>query len=58
MNADLVGLKKVVKNIIPSPPALTGGRGNWLKAEPEGFSEPSFNERVMKVTPQISSSLG
>ncbi len=39
MNADLVGafniLKKAVKTITPSLPALSGGRGNRFKAEPE-----------------------
>ncbi len=50
-NADLVGafniLKKVVKTITPSLPALAGGGGNWLKAEPEGSKtrfELGFNE--------------
>ncbi|WP_297090190.1 transposase [Thermococcus sp.] len=56
-NADLVGafniLKKMVETITPSRPALAGGRGNWLKAEPEGFSEPS-SKGVMMVTPQTS----
>ncbi|MEO2151717.1 MAG: zinc ribbon domain-containing protein, partial [Thermococcus sp.] len=40
-NADLVGafniLKKAVKTITPSIPALAGGRGNWPKARPEGL---------------------
>ncbi len=44
MNADLVGafniLKKVVKTITPSLPSLSGGRGNWPKARPEGFPIP------------------
>ncbi|NJE25226.1 transposase [Thermococcus sp. MV5] len=41
MNADLVGafniLKKVVRTITPSLPALAGGRGNGGKALPEGL---------------------
>jgi len=56
MNADLVGafniLKKVVKTITPSLPALAGGRGNWPKARPEGLKSPhllGFSE-----TPQTS----
>ncbi|WP_342667050.1 RNA-guided endonuclease InsQ/TnpB family protein [Thermococcus celericrescens] len=44
MNSDIVGafniLKKAVKTITPSLSALTGGRGNWGKTRPEGFSEP------------------
>ncbi|RLF80279.1 transposase, partial [Thermococci archaeon] len=49
-NADLVGafniLKKVVKTITPSLPALAGGRGNGGKTLPEGLksSLTSFNE--------------
>ncbi|WP_148883479.1 RNA-guided endonuclease InsQ/TnpB family protein [Thermococcus aciditolerans] len=60
MNADLVGafniLKKVVRTITPSLPALSGGRGNGGKALPEGFEEPKF-ERVLMKTPQTSPSL-
>ncbi|KUH32812.1 transposase [Thermococcus celericrescens] len=59
-NADLVGafniLKKVVRTITASLPALTGGRGNWGKTVPEGFSEPS-SKRVVRITPQTSPSL-
>ncbi|KUH33208.1 transposase [Thermococcus celericrescens] len=61
MNADLVGafniLKRVVRTITPSRPALAGGRGNWGKAVPEGFSEPS-SKRVVMRTPQTSPPLG
>jgi putative transposase len=60
MNADLVGafniLKKVVKTITPSLPALAGGRGNWGKTLPEGLKtqvEFGFGE-----TPQTSPPLG
>ncbi|KUH33803.1 transposase [Thermococcus celericrescens] len=60
MNADLVGafniLKKAVKTITPSLPGLTVGRGNWLKAEPEGLKTRflvGLNE-----TPQTSPPLG
>ena len=57
MNADLVGafniLKKVVKTITPSLPALSRGRGNWGKTVPEGFFEPS-SKGVMGITPQTS----
>ncbi|MCD6188652.1 MAG: transposase [Thermococcus sp.] len=57
MNADLVGafniLKKVVKKITPSLPALAGGRGNGLKTEPEGFEEPALTDSLMR-TPQTS----
>ena len=60
MNADLVGafniLKKAVKTITPSLPALAGGRGNRGKTLPEGFSEPP-SKGVMGVTPQTSSPL-
>ncbi len=41
MNADLVGafniLRKAIKTITPSLPALAGGRGNWGKTVPEGL---------------------
>jgi len=44
LNADLVGafniLRKVLKKITPSLPALAGGRGNGGKALPEGFPTP------------------
>ena len=59
MNADLVGafniLKKVVKTITPSLPALTAGRGNGEKTLPEGLRSPfkGFNE-----APQTSHPLG
>ena len=57
MNADLVGafniLKKVVRTITPSLPALSGGRGNWGKTVPEGFEEP-FSRVVLMRTPQTS----
>ncbi len=50
-NADLVGafniLKKVVRTITPSLPALAGGRGNWGKTVPEGSKTrflAGFNE--------------
>ncbi|KUH33095.1 transposase [Thermococcus celericrescens] len=60
MNADLVGafniLKKAVRTITPSLPALAGGRGNWGETVPEGFSEPS-SKGVMRITPQTSSPL-
>ena len=39
MNADLVGafnILRKMKMITPSLSALAGGRGNWLKTEPEG----------------------
>ena len=43
-NADLVGafniLKKALKKITPSLPALSGGRGNWPEARPEGLKSP------------------
>ena len=59
MNADLVGayniLKKVVRTITPSPPTLSGGRGNGGKTVPEGLKSPpllGFNE-----PPQTSPSL-
>ncbi len=62
MNADLVGafniLKRAVKTITQSLSALTGCRGNWLKTQPEGFSEPSFNVRVVRITPQTPPQLG
>jgi len=45
MNADLVGafniLKKVVRTITPSLPALAGGRGNGGKVLPEGLKAQS-----------------
>ncbi len=44
MNADLVGafnILRKVKTITPSLPALSGGRGNWPNARPEG-SKPSY----------------
>ena len=58
MNADLVGafniLKKAVKTITLSLPALSGGRGNWFKAEPEELETlTGLNE-----TPQTSPPLG
>ncbi|WP_148882482.1 RNA-guided endonuclease InsQ/TnpB family protein [Thermococcus aciditolerans] len=57
MNADLVGafniLKKVVKTITPSLPALAGGRGNGGKTLPEGLSEP-FSRVALMRTPQTS----
>ncbi|ALM74806.1 RNA-guided endonuclease InsQ/TnpB family protein [Thermococcus barophilus] len=57
MNADLVGafniLKKVVRTITPSLPALAGGRGNWGKTIPEGFFEPLSRVPPMR-TPQTS----
>ncbi|NJE08835.1 transposase [Thermococcus sp. M39] len=57
MNADLVGafniLKKAVKTITPSLPALTGGRGNGGKTLPEGFEELSLRVTLMR-TPQTS----
>jgi len=60
MNADLVGafniLKKVVRTITPSLPALSGGRGNWGKTVPEGFEEP-FSRVALMRTPQTSPSL-
>jgi len=47
MNADLVGafniLKKVVKTITPSLPALAGGRGNWPKTRPKGVQRTHSN---------------
>ena len=59
MNADLVGafniLKKVVKTITPNLPALAG-RGNWGKALPEGFSEPTFKGSLLR-TPRTSPSM-
>ncbi|WP_143592302.1 RNA-guided endonuclease InsQ/TnpB family protein, partial [Thermococcus litoralis] len=59
-NADLVGafniLKKVVKTITPSLPGLSGGRGNWGKALPEGFEEPN-SIRVLVKTPQTFPSM-
>ncbi|MCO6041771.1 RNA-guided endonuclease InsQ/TnpB family protein [Thermococcus alcaliphilus] len=58
-NADLVGafniLKKAVKTITPSLPGLTGGRGNWGKALPEG-SKTRFN-LSLNETPQTFPSL-
>jgi len=60
MNADLVGafniLRKVVGTITPSLPALSGGRGNWPKARPEGFEEP-FSRVALMRTPQTFPSL-
>ena len=60
MNADLVGafniLKKVVKTITPSLPALAGGRGNRGKTVPEGFEEPALTGSLMR-TPQTSPSM-
>ena len=57
MNADLVGafniLKKALEMITPSLPALSGGRGNGLKTEPEGFEEPALTDSLMR-TPQTS----
>jgi len=56
-NADLVGafniLKKVVKTITPSLPALAGGRGNGGKTLPEGLRSPltSFNETPQTFPP-------
>ena len=51
MNADLVGafniLKKAIKTITPSLPALAGGRGNRPKTRPEGLKTrflAGFNE--------------
>ncbi|QDA31614.1 IS200/IS605 family element transposase accessory protein TnpB [Thermococcus indicus] len=59
-NADLVGafniLKKALKTIAPSLPALSGGRGNGGKALPEGFEEPVLTGSLMK-TPQTSLSV-
>ena len=59
-NADLVGafniLKKVVKTITPSLPALTAGRGNGGKTLPEGFEEP-FSRVVLMRTPRTSLSI-
>ena len=57
MNADLVGafniLKKVVRRITPSLPALAGGRGNGGKTLPEGLRSPltSFNETPQTFPP-------
>jgi len=48
-------LRKVVRRITLSLPALTAGRGNWGKALPEGLKSPfkvGFNE-----TPQIFPSM-
>jgi len=45
-----------VRTITPSLPALAGGRGNWLKTEPEGFEEP-FSRVVLMRTPQTSPSV-
>ena len=60
MNADLVGafniLKKVVRTITPSLPALVGGRGNGGKALPERFEEP-LSRVVLMRTPQTSPSV-
>ncbi|NJE60770.1 RNA-guided endonuclease TnpB family protein [Thermococcus sp. 21S7] len=60
MNADLVGafniLKKSVKTITPSLPALSGGRGNWGKTVPGGFEEPVLMGSLMR-TPRTSLSL-
>ena len=57
MNADLVGafniLKKVVRTITPSLPALAGGRGNGGKTLPEGFEQPTPTGSLMR-TPQTS----
>ncbi|EHR78670.1 hypothetical protein OCC_05921 [Thermococcus litoralis DSM 5473] len=60
MNADLVGafniLKKVAKTITPSLSGLSGGRGNWGVATPEGLKARfswGFNE-----APQTSLPLG
>jgi len=56
-NADLVGafniLKKVVRRITPSLPALAGGRGNGGKTLPEGLrsSLTSFNETPQTFPP-------
>ncbi|MBP1911830.1 IS605 OrfB family transposase [Thermococcus stetteri] len=59
MNADLVGafniLRKVVKTITPSLPALAGGRGNWPETRPEG-SKTRFN-LGLNGTPQTFPSL-
>ena len=59
MNADLVGafniLKKAVRTITPNLPALSGGRGNWGKALPEGLKSPSllgFNE-ALQTSPSL-----
>ena len=53
MNADLVGafniLKKVVRTITPSLPALAGGRGNRGKTVPEGFEEPVLTGSLMRT---------
>ncbi len=61
LNADLVGafniLKKAVRTITPSLPALSGGRGNWPKTGPEGFDEPVLTGSLMR-TPQTSLPLG
>ncbi|MBP1911561.1 RNA-guided endonuclease InsQ/TnpB family protein [Thermococcus stetteri] len=58
-NADLVGafniLRKVVKTITPSLPALAGGRGNWPETRPEG-SKTRFN-LGLNGTPQTFPSL-
>ncbi len=59
MNADLVGafniLKKVVKTITPSLPALAGGKGNRFKAEPEGFRGPlkGFPMEALQTSPPL-----
>ncbi|MBP1912858.1 IS605 OrfB family transposase [Thermococcus stetteri] len=59
MNADLVGafniLKKAIKTITPSLPALAGGRGNWPETRPEG-SKTRFN-LGLNGTPQTFPSL-
>ncbi len=61
MNADLVGafniLKKAIKTITPSLPALSGGRGNGGKALPEGFEEP-FSKVALMRTPRTSLPVG
>ncbi|RLF78603.1 transposase, partial [Thermococci archaeon] len=44
-------LKRVVKTITPSLPALAGGRDNWPKTRPEGFEEP-FSRVALMRTPQ------
>ncbi|AGT34161.1 transposase [Thermococcus litoralis DSM 5473] len=58
-NADLVGafniLRKVVKTITPSLSGLSGGRGNWGKALPEG-SKTLFS-LGLNETPQTFPSL-
>lgn len=50
-NSDLVGafniLRKAVKTITPSLSALSGGRGNWGKAVPEG-SKPTLTWALMR----------